>query len=798
VFGAELRRRWRSWLILAALVALVGGLVLAAAAAGRRTATAFPRFVSAYGYDVAAFNPQSGRALLRFPEIASATQFDSPLTGQPTCSCGRRIPAQYFGVVEMSSAAMHQTSKLQNGRWPDQSRSDEVLASFPLAQNIGVRVGTVIRVPFYAASQADVVDAGGALPDPTGPTVSLRVVGIEAAEVDLPAGSTPSYGLYGTRALAAQLQSATSANSVYLVRLRHGAADLPRFNSEVQPLVAGTSNLDAVAESVQASIHPQAVGWWVLAALLALAGIAVVGQAIARQSLVESGDYGTLMAIGLPPRQLIAIITVRNLAVALGGVVGAIALAVALSPLTPLGEARVVEPSTGFAFDPVVLLAGALSLVVVVLLLGLWPAVRISRLRFVEDRNTFARPFTIASRLSALGAPPSAVIGARRAFERGHGPSAVPVVSAFLGTTLAVLALSATAVFGASLGHLLSTPGLYGDAFQVMFSPNSSQPLPSDLVSDLRADPAISRITEGVGTEITINGVSVAAVALHAIRGPLLLSTVTGSAPIANGEVGLGASTMRRVGARVGSVIPVTVELPSGGTRTTHFRVVSQVSFPADFGNGGLGTGAVFSMSGYLDAACPPGPAQATCRDAVNQSQPPTVLARAASGPGGQAAIARYGRAHSSVAQFPVVPTSLVNFGQAVNFPLILGLALAVFGAATLLHLLVVSVVRRRRETGLLRAIGFVRSQVVSAVCWQATTVALVGIAVGVPLGVGVGRAIWRAFATDLGVVPVTTVTLWWLTALGFGVLVMANLLALSPAWAAAGRQTPGALLRTQ
>ena len=46
VFGAELRRRWRSWLILVVLIAVVAGLVLAAAAAGRRTATAFPRFVA--------------------------------------------------------------------------------------------------------------------------------------------------------------------------------------------------------------------------------------------------------------------------------------------------------------------------------------------------------------------------------------------------------------------------------------------------------------------------------------------------------------------------------------------------------------------------------------------------------------------------------------------------------------------------------------------------------------------------------------------------------------------------------
>jgi hypothetical protein len=43
----------------------------------------------------------------------------------------------------------------------------------------------------------------------------------------------------------------------------------------------------------------------------------------------------------------------------------------------------------------------------------------------------------------------------------------------------------------------------------------------------------------------------------------------------------------------------------------------------------------------------------------------------------------------------PTTPISLINFGEALNFPLIVGLMLALFGAATLLHLLVVSVARR-------------------------------------------------------------------------------------------------------
>ena len=48
---ARFRHRWRSWLALSLLIALVSGLVLAGVVAARRTATAFPRYLAAHGYD---------------------------------------------------------------------------------------------------------------------------------------------------------------------------------------------------------------------------------------------------------------------------------------------------------------------------------------------------------------------------------------------------------------------------------------------------------------------------------------------------------------------------------------------------------------------------------------------------------------------------------------------------------------------------------------------------------------------------------------------------------------------------
>ena len=104
---------------------------------------------------------------------------------------------------------------------------------------------------------------------------------------------------------------------------------------------------------------------------------------------------------------------------------------------------------------------------------------------------------------------------------------------------------------------------------------------------------------------------------------------------------------------------------------------------------------------------------------------------------------------------------------------------------------------RRRTETGLLKVLGFVRRQVGAAVCWQATTIALAGIAAGVPLGVAAGRVLWRVFATNFGVVPVPVVPILLLAALAAGVLAAANVLAAVPALLAA-RAHPGQLLKAE
>ncbi len=798
VFLAQLRHRWRSWLAIALLIGLVGGVIMAAAAAGRRTESAFPAFVATHGFDAEVYSTQPAE-ISRLPGVRTVTEAFGPDNGQPTCACTHPLNPSDFGVL-LLPAEGRPAFKLVSGRLPEPSNPYEVLASYDLQQDEGVRLGTVIHVPFYAPSQLSAYNAAtGAPPNPTGPTVPLRVVGFEATEFDFPSGGTPSYSLYASQAFARSVLPRTATGYVYFVRLRKGAADLPRFDAAAGGLgTAFTQNEDAQVASVEASIHPQAIGWWLLAGLAALVGLVVVGQALGRQSITESTDFPTMVALGFERRQLVMLGAARNLVVGLAGAIGAVAIATLLSPIAPLGEARIAESSTGITFDALVLTLGVLGTVVIVSVLGAWPSLRAARASRPDERIVAAKSSKVTGHLWSIGAPASMVVGVRNAIERRSGGASVPVGSALLGTVLAVTALCGTAVFGASLSHLTTTPTLYGDPFQLNISnPNSGGTPDPALLHTLEHDRAVTGITAGIALPaIRIDNVVVGAIAGTAIRGQLLLSAVSGHSPDAVGEIGLGETTMRAVGARLGSVVHVAVSLPSGGTRNVPFRVVGQMSLPV-LGNAvSLGTGAVFTLAGYEDAACPPGPKRAACRQEVAASTNGGVLASVVPGPRGQEAINRYFEEYRSSTALAVTPTSLINFGEAVNFPLIFGAILAVFGAATLLHLLVVSVARRRREVGLLKVVGFVNGQVASTVAWQSTTLAVAGIVVGVPLGVIVGQAVWRQFANNLGAVPVSVVPIGLIGLLVAGVLLGANLIAVAPALVAT-RSKPRDLLQT-
>jgi hypothetical protein len=107
----------------------------------------------------------------------------------------------------------------------------------------------------------------------------VRVTGLVITENEFPAGNGGRYDLFPTQAYAAANDRHTQVLTFYDVKLRDGATDEAAFDSQLRPLgTLGADDLDSDAAAVQRAIAPQAVGWWVLAGLIALAGLAVLGQ----------------------------------------------------------------------------------------------------------------------------------------------------------------------------------------------------------------------------------------------------------------------------------------------------------------------------------------------------------------------------------------------------------------------------------------------------------------------------------------------------------------------------------------
>ena len=338
-----------------------------------------------------------------------------------------------FDAFELAPPDLARTVKLVAGRMPDQSDPGEALASATFADDSGVRVGSVIQILEPTPAQISQVEAQNRPPSPAQlakvPRHSVRVTGLVITENEFPAGNGARYDLFPTRAYATAYDAHTQVLTFYDVKLRHGAADQAAFDSQLRPLGSlGADDLDNDAAAVQRAITPQAVGWWVLAGLIALAGLAVLGQAAARQFSTDVDDHDALSALGLRGRQFVLLGLVRAFVIGLAGAAGAVALAAALSPLTPVGEARLATADPGaVSVDPLVTLIGVPAVVAAVLLLSVWPAIRHARPARPDPlppAGGLAR--SVVRAVAAVGAPPSVLIGVRYALERGRGRTLGP------------------------------------------------------------------------------------------------------------------------------------------------------------------------------------------------------------------------------------------------------------------------------------------------------------------------------------------------------------------------------------
>jgi ABC-type lipoprotein release transport system permease subunit len=803
LFRAEWRRRRAAWIALAVLVSIIGATVLVGASAAQRTSSAFPQYLARYSYDaqVTGFKPFP-KKFFHLPGVESIALSTYYFNGNVIAG-GHFAPAGDVNVMALPSTGLDRTIKLLWGTFPD--AANEALVGYSMQQQYGLHVGSIVTVPFYSLAQRNAVIDDNEPPPARGLRERFRVVGIEASVVDFPT-TTPSYSIFTGNAFGRGLGRSVAAANFAFVRLRAGQEGMPKFQYAANHMTKQlgefyAEDVDASTAAIENSIHPQAEGWWLFALFALLAGLALVGQSLIRQSLIEKESYPTLSALGMGPNQLWGLGMLRAIAIAIAGAVGAVIIAFVLSPLTPEGVARAAENQRGFVFDGPVFVLGALGVVAAVLLLALWPTWRASQVHAdrVRGDQLVTSHAAVGAAVARTGAPPSVLIGVRNALERGRGRSSVPVATALLGTVMAVAALVAATIFGASLTNLLTTPRLYGENWQVSFDGVTTKQL-HHVLATLEANLAVTGVTYGgVGKYLQVGDVAVQSVYVTVAKGPMVFSLVSGHHPTGAGQIDLGQTVLKQAKLHVGSRVEVTVVNTKGVSRRQVFRVVGTVAIPPILGIGGLGNGAVISIHALEVLACGRGPAQSTCANEVSQKIATDndwgVLVAVRPGLKGRATVAGLERKYAADLDVPIRPTNLVNFGQAVDFPLLLEATLVLFGAAALAHVLIVSVTRRRRQFALLKVLGFVHHQVRTAMCWQAATVAGVGVVVGVPVGLVLGQVIWRDFASALGAVPLAVVPAVIVLIVAVATLVGAVVLALGPATLAA-RVRPAEALR--
>jgi hypothetical protein len=790
---SEMRARWRAWLGLALLIGLAGGAAVAAAAGARRTESAYPRFVQVQkGYDLVTggfpdnIDPERALAqMAAMPEVLQWARVDVASYAAILPS-GRRVSVpELAAVTDLSGRAGFQLNrfKVVSGRMADLRTPDEAMVDFPIAERQDLRVGSKIR--FIVGD-----------PSAKSPRFAIvRIVAIVASPGQFPAvGATSNFGsVYVTPAFVRSNGIAPSpADASLLIRLRRGAADRDAFLRHIA--AAGLADVDVPfvqqvqTAAVQRSIRFESQALWVLAALIALAALAILGQSLARQTYLESAELPTLRALGMSRVQLVALGILRA---AIIGVVAAcmvVPMAVLLSPLTPIGLARIAEPDLGFAVDALPLALGVVSVLLLTILAAAVPALTAARTATtgpasLADRH---RPSPLTGVLGWVWRSPPAAVGVRMALESGRGPTAVPVRSAIFGATLSITALTASLVFATSLGHLLDTPGLSGFTWDAFVAVEGQQ---QQAVAAFRADPKLSGYTRGGFTNVRIGSVEIMALTLDG-SGPARPVIADGAAPAADDEIALGASTMRATDAAIGRTVDVVLDQAQGHPMPVRMRVVGTVIVPPNpFLATRLGEGAAITVSGYLRID----------PSATEQSGSLPFLVRFAPGVSRDAGLAAIMNDMRGLPNPFIVaaerPGNVTSLARIADVPVLLSGLLALVAIGTFAHTLISFTIRRRRDLAILKTLGFVPPQLRSAVAWQATTLATVALLIGLPSGIAGGRWGWRLFAGQLGVLPDPVVPLAAILVAVPTALALANLVAVLPGRAAA-RTLPATVLR--
>ena len=828
-FRAAFHQRWSGYLIVILLIGLVGGVAMGAVVAARRTQSAFPAYLAASHTSDLQFQVYSSQSvasldyltkeLEHLPQVTrvaiAPTLFVTPIGAN-----GRALPnsvnsdeittigsvgGEYFTQDRVAVTA---------GRMANPKSAHEMVTTAQTAKLAGWHLGETVKMGDFTVAQIN----SGVNPATAEPALkfSAKLVGLVVFSNQVASDDIDRYSTYQllTPALTQKLQAgATYPN--YGLRLRGGSRDVAAVEQEITRLVPkGTPYaflVTSVTEGrVERSSKPEAIALGVFGAIAALAALLIAGQAISRALWADGEDLNVLRALGADSLTVTCDAVFGLLGAVVLGATLAVVLAVALSPLGPLGPARQVDRTPGFALDWTVLGLGFAVLAVGLSALTVALAQRRAARRIGQGSEPVQRGSAVVNAAARYGLPAPAVAGLRFSLEAGHGRSAVPVRSVLVGSVLAVAVVVATVTFASGLNTLVSHPALYGWNWNFAIEPEGGDNVPLVVGHLLDHDPDVPAWTGFDYADVQIDGQTIPALVdgTHAALSPPILS---GHGIQAKNQIVLGAATLAALHAKIGQSVVVSYGSPKDTPiyqPPTHLVVVGTTTMPA-IGTAGtlhpsMGTGALFS-----DAIFVPALARALVHADPNLNGPAIDVVRIRSGVTPTAALSLLHRiadaANKAVANDPQTygdsfvvlgvqrPAEIVNYQSTGASTGILAAGLAVGAVVALGLTLGASVRRRRRDIALLKTLGFTSRQLAVVVAWQASAAAILGIIMGVPVGIALGRWLWDLFARSIYAVPFPTVPALEVVLVALGALVLANLVAAVPGQMAA--RTPTALI---
>lgn len=790
--AAMVRRRWLGMVGIALLIAVGSGAVLAAAAGARRSGTAATRLYArgqVADLEMDATSQQEGAApvsvarLRHLPVVRSATStlfFALGLRdGRSPFHIGAYTAANADGtwLYDFDRIGLLPTFR---GRMPDPSRADEIVPTTNEAAMLHLRLGDVLH-----AGVAKFNDPNASTPSSYAP-ITLHVVGIAPTPIGLLQGgnSTETF-IFATPAFAHRFADHNVGSNAY-VRLRH-PGDLLAFEREAAQASAHlTFEIKPASQELTTFARvasPYTNTLWIFALVAAVATMLIVAQALVRMVRTDAAIDPELRALGVTATGRAAISSVRAAVGVIVGLMLAVVIAIAASPIFPLGLVRHVEPEPGVRIDAPVLALGALAMGLGLVAVVVVVARLATRRSPAGARAGRSRTSRLASALARMDAPVSLVSGTWLAFRGGRGNKGASTATSIFGLVAAIAATAAALVFGANLDHL-NTPQRYGqtwDAEVVSSGPTTITPAATE--QTLRTRRLARGITFGTIGDVKLEGRVVPSYGLVARTGRAMPVATNGRLPRRADEVAFGSRTLGQLGRSVGDTIFAS---STDGTRT-RLRIVGETLLPSLNVNAptlGADEGAAFTRGGL--AALNPDLRNETDFVLVDLAPHATLHDLRRAFPG-----------DDFIVTGATPPAYIASYGDVTSTPLVLAGLLTVLGIGVLTHLLVTSVRSGRRDLAVLKTLGCTRGQLSVMVLWQALLVVLIALAVGLLIGVGLGRAAWTRFATDLGLVPAVDTPTLALGAIVVVGLVSALVIAWGPA-RAANRTVPARVLRTE